>query len=140
MLREAVALDETFPTWKRAPRRQALAAAVAKQGRSEEALAHFRLALEQARHDEPNSNATQLAAWFLADHLVSMNRFAEALEVLPEELADTSLRRVVRMTRALALAGLGEADRARVEAADALDACTLDEQRADLRKRLADLV
>lgn len=141
VLRQAVAIDEVHPWWKRSQHQQVLAGALAGQGKDEEALTHYRLAFDMAMLDgPPPDNMSLVARWFLASHLSRMKRYAEALELLPAELAATSFAAVIHMVRATCLAGTGQIEDARLEAAKALDAALSDDQRARIEDELAHIL
>lgn len=85
-LREAVVIDSSSPqahrNWKRSQRHQVLGGCLAEQGRMKEALAEFRRSLDFALVHGEETSMEDVARYFLANHLVSMGRCAEALEVL----------------------------------------------------------
>jgi len=141
VLREGVAIDEKYATWKRSQRQQILASTLARQARDDEALEHYRRGLEFARLDmDESDNGITIARYFLADHLVKMQRYEEVLALLPKSLAKDAFAGLIYFQRARSLAGLGRTADARKEATQALAASRSEEQRANLRKQLAGLV
>tara|TARA_R110002096_G_scaffold143328_4_gene299257 strand:+ start:28442 stop:29035 length:594 start_codon:yes stop_codon:yes gene_type:complete len=138
--REAIAIGEEHGDPMRHQRQQALAGAIAAQGRAADALSHYRLGLEFALLDcDESNNSIAVARYFLANHLAQMRLFEEALALIPEGIL-WGQRPMMHCLRAQCHNGLGQISDAKTEAEKAVAACESDAERMNIQDQLIDLL
>lgn len=137
-LREALAIGEQFGTPLMHQWHQLLAGALTNQGQNSEALEQYRLALDFAQQNREEDESA-ISRYFLAGHLQQMQRYEEALTLIPEESVHGQAPHIYCL-RAFCLRGLNRRIEACSEATNAIAACANDEQRTDFQEQLADLL
>jgi tetratricopeptide (TPR) repeat protein len=111
--------------------------------RNDEALTQFSRALKHALLDDPEGEHAGIgvATYFLAEHLMKMQRFAEALETLQTSPALTRRTEwLLRFVEARALWRLSRSKEAKVSAARAIACAPSKEKSAELASQLAEIL
>lgn len=121
-----------------------LAMVLTKQKRMEEALEYHKKALDKTLKQDSNDNSTSrvmVYRYFLANHLLKLERFIEANEVISPSVGRNDKNdRLLLLIKSMALWKQGHKDEARNIAQKALSLCSNDEQLKRVSEYLSEII
>ena len=115
------------------------ASVLSRLGRNEEALREYEIALQQeeALYADTSAAPIVVARYFLAEHLLRMGAPEQALAAVAPILGGPKQEPLSHSIKSAALHAMGRGDEALASAHDAVQLARSDEQRKNVRERLA---